>query len=66
MSNAIHTQVIAYRAHDANGVLHQREVSVTVYVDMADIARTLGQKAAKNKGKRARFMKGAVIVEVNP
>ncbi len=66
MSPATHTQVIAFREHDAAGVLHQREVKVTVYVDMAEIARTLGQRAAKNKAGRARFMHGAVIVERHP
>lgn len=37
---------------------------IAVYVDFAQIARTLGPRAMVSKSKRARYLKGAVIVDV--
>lgn len=37
---------------------------IEIVVDMAQIARSLGQKAMANKAGRSRYMHGAVIVNV--
>lgn len=39
-------------------------VTVNVTVNFSDIALRLANKAARSKGKRARYMKGAVDIKV--
>lgn len=40
-----------------------KPMQIRVYVDLNAIAMVLGAKAANNKHKRARYMKGAVVIE---
>jgi hypothetical protein len=73
MSKATHTQSIEVPVYGpAEKVawgwkrgkqIGARTARVTVYVDMAEIIRQLGLKAATNKSGRAKYMKGAVIID---
>ena len=58
--NAIHEQEIELKRREPVGIQRHR---VTVYVDLADIARRYGPRAAATLTGRVRLLEGAVIIE---
>jgi hypothetical protein len=58
--NAIHEQQIELKRRDPASIEHHR---VAVYVDLADIARRYGPRAAAKLTGRVRLLEGAVIIE---
>lgn len=59
-ANAHHEQEIELKRREPMGVTHPR---VAVYVDLADIARRYGPRAAVSITGRVRLLEGAVIIE---
>jgi len=58
--NAIHEQEIELKRREPAPIEHHR---VAVHVDLADIARRYGPRAAASITGRVRLLEGAIIIE---
>jgi hypothetical protein len=59
-SNALHEQEIELKRRDPAAIEHHR---VAVYVDLGDLARRYGPRAAASITGRVRLLEGAIIIE---
>jgi len=58
--NAIHESEIELKRRDPAAIEHHR---VAVHVDLADLAKRYGPRAAASISGRVRLLEGAVIIE---
>jgi hypothetical protein len=61
--NAVHEQEIEVKRRDPAAIERHR---VAIYVDLADIARRYGPRAAAKLSGKVRLLEGAVIIEKLP